>query len=518
VVSEVSASPMADSKGSGHLSPPPSSSVGSPRSGLPQEEAMDVSSHSNATPARSGKRAASSSPLLSKEKKSPRSMAKSEAMEAIIPLEGRRRSSSSSSSEEDRGCNLCEDPHYGFRCHLHSLNLLPVVPYDEMKDRKSKGLCEHCGVKVQQHLSLCPVLRDARIRYHRLKSEGCLPPREPFKRKTRRKKRSKKSQPQSAPVQVKQGTYPGTSYKEVVSGFHKRNNQISIPVESMFKLVVVQDVPQKEYPSLTAQQFEVLQEMLFNIFTEQVTAGRQSYQTKDVYFDREATVLCCNVESFNFLKESISAKPGFKAVSRRELLRLRTKLQYFKGSLGVSSTLHKLVTRVWMEETGLPLLRKQLELEEDHLLTLERFEQRQEVKLIVLGICEETEKRWKSQNPPLVMSCGFKMVVFHQEVEERKALKTCLQDARGQPEVRSSRADMSTAERLSADLLAVSVVRETDGSTAALRRGSGENVVGGATAATVDGSASTPCLQVEAEGQSQADSEAVVGGSDPQAV
>jgi len=515
VVSEVSTSPMADSQGSGHFSPPPSSSEGPPRSGQPEEEAMDVVSHSKVTPAASGKRAASSPPPMSKEKKSPRSVAQSEAMELIKPLGGRR-SSPSSSSDDERGCNLCEDPHYGFRCHFHSLNLLPVVSYDVMMDRKSRGLCEHCGVNANQHLGLCPILTNARIRYHLLKSEGCLPPREPFKKRSRRKKRSKKSQPQSSPVQVKQGTYPGTSYKEVVSGFHKKSNQISLPSESIFKLVVVQDIPEREFPSLTTEQFEELQVMLFNVFTEQVTAGRQSYQTKDVYFDREATVLCCNVESFNFLKERLSAKSGFKAISRRELLRLRTKLHFFKGSLGVSSMLHKLVTRAWMEDTGLPLLRKQLELEEDHILQLERFEQHQEVRLIVLGICEETEKRWRSQNPPLVMSCGFKMVVFRHEAEERKALKKCLQDAKGQPEIRSSRSDMSSAERLSADLLAVSVVRETDGSTAALRRGSSINAVGGTASAAVEGSASTPCLMVEAEGQSQADPEAVVGGSDPQ--
>jgi len=502
---------MADSKGSGHLSPPLTSSSGPPTSEWAEETAMETSSNisTSTPPTRSVKRTASSPPSSSKAGKSPRSM----VCDSIKPLE-KKMSSEASSPKDVPPCGYCEEQHYGYKCQIIAMNLMKVAPKSERESRKRKGLCEHCGVPSKQHLSLCPVLTEARIKFHRLKSEGCLDELVPFKVMARKSKSEAKS-PQPPSKKTKEETFPGTSYREVVAGFYRRRNQINLPAESVFKLMVVQDDKSRDFPSLTPKQFDELQVLLFNIFTEQVSSGRQSYQTKDVYFDREATLLCCNAESLSFLKERLSAEPGFKAVTKRELLRLRVKLKYFKGSLGASSMLHKLVTKAWLEETGLPLLRKQLQLEEDHQIQLERFEQHQEVKLVVLALCEGTEKRWKSQDPSFVMNVGFKMVVFHPEAEEREELRQCLQKAKSQPAATSSRAGMSKAERLSADLLAVSVARETDGSIAALVRSSNKSSGGGSTSAVAEGDAGNPPLNFEAGIRSPADPEASVGGSEP---
>jgi len=513
VVSGVSTIIMAESGGLAQKSTSSSSSLSVQ---LQEEEAMDVMSHSKSTPARSGKRSASSPPPMSQGKKSSRSLAQSKAKEPVQPLE-QSRSSQSGSGEVKKACNLCQEPHYGFKCHLHTLNLMPVVSKSDRDHRRSNGVCEHCGVPSSQHLGLCPILRDARLRFQSLRSEGRLPEREPFKKGSRKKKpMGVLPQPPSS-VKMNARTYSGMSYQQVVSGFYKEKNKVNLRSESMFKLLVVQDEQEKDFPSLTTQQFEALQRLLFSIFTEQAMSGRQPFQTKDVYYDQEATILCCDVESFNFLRDRISVEPGLKTVSKRELLRLRSKLQYFKGSLGASSMLQELVTRAWLDGAGLPLLRKQLQLEESHLLQFERFEQHQGVRLVVLKLCDETTKRWMSQDLPLIMNVGFKMVVFRHEAEDREELKKCLLDAKNQSGACLLRAGKSLAEQSSVNLLAVSEVRETDAGTAALGLGSSD-VAGDADPAIVDGSASTSCLKVEAERKSQADPEALAGGSDPQIV
>jgi len=344
-------------------------------------------------------------------------------------------------------CKFCREYHPGKQCYLRQLGYLR--PISRQNRRQKPGYsCKWCNYGPHNG-NECPTIGIARLRLADRRQIGSLPPQEVFLEhpsKSPLSKRDGTTNPLTLSPSSKRQNVLATTMKRAKNQALATINRISSPDMNAVRLFIVQDKETLDYPNIEQEIWDAL---IVDINREwcRLTVDRAStFKLRDYHRNnREATIVSEDTNSTSFLKTFLS-KRELKAFTQAELLCHRKKTYLFTGALQASQEIRRLWDSPFLNEHVLPVLRNDLQLEEDNILRLQKVEDRGDTRLFFIEICEDTKKKWFFQPPEgqFHLRLGLNIVKFCDYAEQKSLVRQQVEAARRHFEERYASQDLDS--------------------------------------------------------------------------